>query len=152
MFRRRRDMFVRGVYGPYGIVVWPGFPAKEKEERKQRKKYWYRLIALAHFTVSVGFSLSSLRIFCCCCVLALPRACCVCASLLGYRMPAVRAGWEMQATDQGVPYYVDHINKRTSWDPPLMSTGGMSVIASQLPDIREQRMLFGGRRRGKGHV
>ncbi|CAM9742537.1 unnamed protein product, partial [Laminaria digitata] len=44
-------------------------------------------------------------------------------------------GWEMQTTDQGVVYYVDHINKRTSWDPPLMSTGGMSVIASQLPDI-----------------
>ncbi|CAM9351287.1 unnamed protein product [Scytosiphon promiscuus] len=44
-------------------------------------------------------------------------------------------GWEMQTTDQGVPYYVDHINKRTSWDPPLMSSGGMSVIASELPDI-----------------
>lgn len=44
-------------------------------------------------------------------------------------------------TDQGVVYYVDHINKRTSWDPPLMSTGGMSVIASQLPDIREHTLL-----------
>eukprot|EP00903_Cladosiphon_okamuranus_P005757 g5709.t2 len=44
-------------------------------------------------------------------------------------------GWEMQTTDQGVPYYVDHINKRTSWDPPMMSSGGMSVIASELPDI-----------------
>lgn len=45
----------------------------------------------------------------------------------------------MQMTDQGVPYYVDHINKRTSWDPPLMSSGGMSVIASELPDIREKQ-------------
>lgn len=44
----------------------------------------------------------------------------------------------MQTTDQGVPYYVDHFNKRTSWDPPIMSSGGMSVIASELPDIREQ--------------
>lgn len=52
---------------------------------------------------------------------------------------AARAGWEMQTTDQGVPYYVDHFNKRTSWDPPIMSSGGMSVIASELPDIREQR-------------
>ncbi len=43
----------------------------------------------------------------------------------------------MQTTDQGVPYYVDHINKRTSWDPPVMSSGGMSVIASDQPDIRE---------------
>ncbi|CAN0139370.1 unnamed protein product, partial [Ectocarpus sp. 4 AP-2014] len=44
-------------------------------------------------------------------------------------------GWEMQTTDQGIPYYVDHLNKRTSWDPPMMSSGGMSVIASELPDI-----------------
>eukprot|EP00752_Nemacystus_decipiens_P003934 g3602.t1 len=44
-------------------------------------------------------------------------------------------GWEMQTTDQGVPYYVDHINKRTSWDPPIMSSGGMSVLASAAPDI-----------------
>ncbi|CAN0309630.1 unnamed protein product, partial [Ectocarpus sp. 8 AP-2014] len=34
---------------------------------------------------------------------------------------SVPAGWEMQTTDQGIPYYVDHLNKRTSWDPPMMS-------------------------------
>lgn len=45
----------------------------------------------------------------------------------------------MQTTDQGVPYYVDHFNKRTSWDPPIMSSGGMSVMASGLPDIRERK-------------
>lgn len=48
----------------------------------------------------------------------------------------------MQTTDQGVVYYVDHINKRTSWDPPLMSTGGQSVIASNLPDIRKALFVF----------
>ena len=62
----------------------------------------------------------------------------ICSTLLC----SARAGWEMQTTDQGVVYYVDHINKRTSWDPPLMSTGGMSVIASQLPDIREHFLFL----------
>lgn len=51
-------------------------------------------------------------------------------------------GWEMQINDQGVPYYVDHINKRTSWDPPVMSSGGTSVIASEQPDIRECGQRF----------
>ncbi|CAN0396519.1 unnamed protein product, partial [Hapterophycus canaliculatus] len=54
----------------------------------------------------------------------------------------------MQTTDQGVPYYVDHINKRTSWDPPILSSGGMSVIASELPDIREKNAAPLSPRRG----
>ena len=66
-----------------------------------------------------------------------------CGFCVSRRVFASRArthtGWEMQTTDQGVPYYVDHINKRTSWDPPLMSSGGRSVVASELPDIREYR-------------
>lgn len=50
---------------------------------------------------------------------------------------AVFAGWEMMKTDKGMAYYVDHVNKRTSWDPPMMSSGGMSVITLDRTGIRE---------------
>ena len=51
----------------------------------------------------------------------------------------------MLVTERGDVYYVDHINKRTSWDPPLMSSGGQSVIETGQPDIRELGVgvLFG---------
>lgn len=51
----------------------------------------------------------------------------------------------MQTTEQGAVYYVDHINKRTSWDPPMLSTGGMSVLPSAQPDIRESPLLYASR-------
>lgn len=43
----------------------------------------------------------------------------------------------MQTTDQGVVYYVDHVSKRTSWDPPLLSAGGSSFALAAQQDIRE---------------
>lgn len=45
----------------------------------------------------------------------------------------------MLTTDQGAVYYVDHINKRTCWDPPQMSSGGQSVLDTGRPDIREHQ-------------
>lgn len=54
-------------------------------------------------------------------------------------------GWEMQRTEQGTVYYVDHISKRTSWEKPQMSSNGSNVIPAQKPDIREslcQKSVF----------
>lgn len=43
----------------------------------------------------------------------------------------------MQTTEEGVVYYVNHISKRTSWDPPRMSTDGTHVVKAQKADIRK---------------
>ena len=38
--------------------------------------------------------------------------------------PRLPDGWEMRHDSAGRAYYVDHINKVTSWDrPPILPTG-----------------------------
>ena len=44
-------------------------------------------------------------------------------------VPALPAGWEVKATAEGRPYYVDHNTGTTHWDPPAAAAAPPAALA-----------------------
>ena len=42
---------------------------------------------------------------------------------------ALPAGWEVKATGEGRPYYVDHNTQTTHWDPPAAAAAPTAAVS-----------------------
>jgi len=53
----------------------------------------------------------------------------------GYQPPApdLPPGWERGMTPEGVPFYVDHNNRTTHWEPPTTTTTSTNATPTQQP-------------------
>jgi len=54
---------------------------------------------------------------------------------------ALPQGWEVRNDSAGRPYFIDHINKRSTYDDPRLQTGSSSQPSSPAPQINSQNAI-----------